>query len=43
MPAINSLHQPLPLFRFRSFAITADRRRLTQKMTARDFSAATKD
>jgi hypothetical protein len=29
MPAINSMRQPLPLFRFRSCAITADRRRLT--------------
>jgi|SRR5882757_3589420 len=30
MPAISSLHQPLPLFCFRSCAIIADRRRLTQ-------------
>jgi len=30
MPAISSLHQPLPLVRFRSCAVTADRRRSTQ-------------
>jgi hypothetical protein len=31
MPAISSPHQPLPLFRFRSCAITADRRLLTSR------------
>jgi hypothetical protein len=44
---ISSPHQLLLLFRFRSCPITADRRpmqpKLNTKMTARDFSAATKD
>jgi hypothetical protein len=45
VPAISSAHQLLLLSRFRSYAITADRRQMqfNTKMTAHDFSAGTKD